>query len=37
LQPFDIGPDGTLAQSFEENAGASQIACGLQWWPGLLR
>jgi hypothetical protein len=36
LQPFDIGPDGTLAQSFEETGG-SEITCGLQWWPGLLR
>jgi hypothetical protein len=36
LQPFDIGPDGTLAQAFEEGGG-SQITCGLQWWPGLLR
>ena len=37
LHPFDIGPDGTLLQSFEENIGGSQITCGLQWWPSLLR
>jgi len=36
LQPLDIGPDGTLAQSFE-TPGGDQIVCGLQWWPGLLR
>ena len=37
LQPFDIGPDGTLVQSFVEDLGGSQIFCGVQWWPGLLR
>jgi hypothetical protein len=35
-RPLDIGPDGTLAQSFEM-PGGSEITCGLQWWPGLLR